>query len=248
MKAIILAAGLGSRLTRLTSERPKCLLELHGKPILLHQLELLVACGIDEVTIITGFAAEHIQAEVEGKAVCVYYPDFALTNNLLTLHYCRHLLAGEVLILFSDVLLSRRSLQDCVDSPADFALLVDTSRCLEGTMRVRVAGGAVIDIGPHIPPAEGDGNFVGIAKYSARGSKLLAAELNGMAATADYTDAYYTAAPARIAAGGERLDAVDVSGQSWIEIDTVEDYLKAQAATFYMPDAVDSVKEYGREG
>jgi choline kinase len=51
MKAIILAAGLGSRLSQVTSGRPKCLLELHGKAILLHQLDLLATCGITEVTI-----------------------------------------------------------------------------------------------------------------------------------------------------------------------------------------------------
>src|SRR5947209_3725071 len=106
MKAIILAAGLGSRLSRLTSGRPKCLLELRGKPILLHQLDLLAACRITEVTIVTGFAAEHIQLQVNGRASCVYYPGFASTNNLLTLHYHQHLLAGDVLLIFSDVLLT----------------------------------------------------------------------------------------------------------------------------------------------
>jgi choline kinase len=239
MKAIILAAGLGSRLLRLTSERPKCLLELHSKPILLHQIDLLISCAITNVTIVTGFAEEHIQSVVKGRARCVYYPGFASTNNLLTLHYCRRLLAGDVLLLFCDVLISRRILQDCINNPSDFALLVDTARCLEGTMRVRLADGAVTDIGPHIPTAEGDGNFIGIAKYSAQGAKLLAAELRKMVATSDCTDAYYTAALASLAAKGKRLDAVRLSGRRWLEVDTLEDYLAAQNATFYLSRSVD---------
>src|SRR3954470_6946432 len=104
MKAIILAAGLGSRLSSLTSMSPKCLLEVRGKPILLHQLDLLSACGVTDVTVVTGFAEGHIRSLAGGKAGYIYYPDFASTNNLLTLHYCRHLLTGEVLLLFSDVL------------------------------------------------------------------------------------------------------------------------------------------------
>lgn len=234
MKGIILAAGLGSRLSNLTSGRPKCLLELHGKPILLHQLDLLAGCGVTDVTIVTGFAAEQIQLRAEGRAECVYYPAFASTNNLMTLHYCRHLLAGDVLLLFSDVLLSRQGLQDCLGRRGDFALLVDTSVCLEGTMRVCLAGGAVTDIGPHIPAAQGDGNFVGVAKYSARGSGLLAAEIERMTQTGDCDGLYYTAALARLAAAGSRLEAVDLDGRPWVEVDTAEDYLRAQGETFYL--------------
>jgi Predicted sugar nucleotidyltransferases len=247
MKAIILAAGLGSRLGHLTSARPKCLLELRGKPLLLHQLELLAACGITEVTIVTGFAAAQIQSQVKGRADCVYYPDFASTNNLLTLHYHRRLLAGDVLVLFSDVLLTRQSLQDCITNSSDFALLVDTSRCLEGTMRVCLAGSAITDIGPHITTATGHGNFIGIAKYSAQGSKLLADELSRMVSTSDCTSAYYTAALARLAAAGHRLEAVKLNGKPWIEIDTIADYLSAQENTFYLSGFVEPCKEDGRE-
>lgn len=243
MKAIILAAGIGSRLSRLTSGRPKCLLKLRDGPILLHQLDLLAACGITEVTIVTGFAAEHIRSQVHGRAKCVYYPDFATTNNLLTIHYYRQLLDGDVLLLFSDVLLTRQGLQDCINHQGDFALLVDTSRCLDGTMRVCLAGGAIIDIGTHIPTAEGDGNFIGIAKYSAQGSKLLAAELRRMVATSDCTNAYYTAALVPLAARGYRLEGVDLNGRPWIEVDTVDDYLTAQGNTFYLPGFVEQVQD-----
>src|SRR6476661_9033980 len=107
MKALILAAGVGSRLTDLTSGKPKCLLELHGKSILRHQLDLLAACDVSEITIITGFGAELIHAEAQERATFVYYPNFATTNNLLTLHYYRHLLEGDVTVLFADVLLNQ---------------------------------------------------------------------------------------------------------------------------------------------
>lgn len=51
---VILAARLGARLDPVTQERPKCLLELHGKPIVRYQLELLRTAGVDPVTIVTG--------------------------------------------------------------------------------------------------------------------------------------------------------------------------------------------------
>jgi len=58
MKAIILAAGRGSRMKDLTDERPKCLVELRGKPLLEWQLEALRGAGISEIAIVTGYMSE----------------------------------------------------------------------------------------------------------------------------------------------------------------------------------------------
>lgn len=233
MKAIILAAGLGSRLSTTNSRLPKCLLELHGKSILSHQFDLLAECGVNEVTIVTGFGAEHIKAAIGERATCVYYPHFASTNNLLTLHHHRQLLNGEALLLFSDVLVSVDALEDCIAAKGDFALLVDTSRCVEGTMRVRVHSELVTDIGPHIATEKGDGNFIGIARFSPRGAEVLAAALSDIAATTDCANAYYTDALARLASNGIELEAVNLNGRPWLEIDTVSDYLNAQNKNFY---------------
>jgi len=234
MKALILAAGLGSRLSTLTSGQPKCLLELHGKSILQHQLDLLAACAVTRVTIITGFGAALIRSHAEGRADFAHYPTFASTNNLLTLHYCRQLLNEELLLLFADVLLTHKALRECINCPADFALLVDSSRSLPGTMRVRLSGSAVIDIGSHITAAEGHGNFIGVARFSARGVKLLADQLDQIVAEGRCNSAYYTEALARLATNGYRLESVNVDGSSWLEVDTEVDYLAARDRTFYL--------------
>ncbi len=61
MKAVILAAGKGTRMRELTNELPKPMLRVHGKPILEHILEGLLNAGIREVCIITGWRAEVIE-------------------------------------------------------------------------------------------------------------------------------------------------------------------------------------------
>ena len=58
MKAIILAAGRGSRMRELTNERPKCLVELKGKSLLDWQLEALREAGIKKIAIVTGYKRE----------------------------------------------------------------------------------------------------------------------------------------------------------------------------------------------
>src|SRR5207245_212345 len=61
MKAVILAAGRGTRMGELTNEQPKPMLKVQGKPILEHILEGLVSAGIREIFIVTGFRAEVIE-------------------------------------------------------------------------------------------------------------------------------------------------------------------------------------------
>ncbi len=60
MRAIILAAGRGSRMQHLTEDRPKCLVELHGRPLLQWQRDALGEAGIEDVAVVTGYLREQL--------------------------------------------------------------------------------------------------------------------------------------------------------------------------------------------
>ena len=62
MKAVILAAGRGTRMGGLTEECPKPMLRVEGRPILEHILEGVLAAGIREVCLVTGWRAEVIES------------------------------------------------------------------------------------------------------------------------------------------------------------------------------------------
>ena len=61
MKAIILSAGQGTRLLPLTARSPKCTVALQGRALIDWQIDQLAACGIDDVVVVTGFGAEHVE-------------------------------------------------------------------------------------------------------------------------------------------------------------------------------------------
>ena len=67
MKALILAAGLGSRLAPLTDNCPKSLVTVNGKPILFKQIENLYENGIVDITIISGYKGESLEKTVHNK-------------------------------------------------------------------------------------------------------------------------------------------------------------------------------------
>lgn len=233
MKAIILAAGLSSRLHPRTLEIPKCLLPLHGRTIMGHQLDMLESHGVTDVTVIVGFLGEAIRQEIGGRVTYTEFPDFADTNNLHTLNHCRHLLDDDCVILFADVLMEKAAMGRLVNAPEDFALFVDTTRVLEGTMRVLIEDGAILDIGGHIPAALGQGNFIGIAKFSRAGAALLSEELNVMAAEQGHEQEYYVQTLPRLARQGQTVTPVEI-GARWLEIDTGAEYEDALTLDFYV--------------
>lgn len=232
MKAIILAAGLSSRLRPRTLEIPKCLLPLHGRTVMDHQLAALQQQGIREVAVVVGFLGEAIRQAMGSRVSYAEYLDYDKTNNLHTLHHCRALLDDACIVLFADVLIHPAALGTLMSSREDFSLLVDTSRCLAGTMRVLIENDGITDLGGHIPPPDGDGNFVGIAMFSRKGAAELRSELEVMVAEGGHEKEYYVQALPRLVRRGRRVAPIEVNGP-WLEIDTGGDYEEALARDFY---------------
>lgn len=228
MKAIILAAGRSSRLYPLTLDKPKCLLDLGGKSVIEHQIDLLHNCGIKDVVIVVGYLSERIKHVVGHKARFIEYKNFAKTNNLHTLWTAKEELNDDVVCLFADVVFSEKTLRRCAEDQNDFSLLVHTSPILANTMRVKIKDNSIIDIGSHIPVEEGSGNFIGVAKFSKNGAKLVQQQLEKMVADESYTNSYYTMTLPFLAQAGHSIGFQSVQTDPWIEIDFQEDYEKAK--------------------
>ena len=121
-----------------------------------------------------------------------------------------------------------------INSKADFSLLVDTDKCDESTMRILVENNNISDIGSHITPDNGDGNFIGIAKFSKVGAELLKDKINVLVKTGKYINDYYTIAIAQLAKENHCITPIRVNGLPWMEIDTYDEYKKAQKENFYV--------------
>ena len=72
-KAVILAAGRGTRMGELTREIPKPLIPLNGRPMLLHILDRIAAAGVEEVLLVTGYLAEQIEEVASGHGLRVSF-------------------------------------------------------------------------------------------------------------------------------------------------------------------------------
>ncbi|RRD92128.1 hypothetical protein EII17_14360 [Clostridiales bacterium COT073_COT-073] len=102
--AIILAAGMGSRFVPITYNRPKGLVVVHGESLVERQIRQLLAVGIDEILIVTGYMAEafaELEKKYDGIVRCLYNPHYKSQNNISSLYLVRNHLKNSY-ILSSD--------------------------------------------------------------------------------------------------------------------------------------------------
>lgn len=123
MRAIILAAGRGSRMKHLTDERPKCLTHLRGRPLLHWQLEALRGAGIADIGIVTGYRHEML---CEQPLTRFHNPRWAETNMVSSLECARSWLEREPCVVsYSDIFYDAQAVRLLIESSADLAITFD---------------------------------------------------------------------------------------------------------------------------
>lgn len=110
MNAIILAAGMGTRLRPLTSNKPKALVEVKGQPIVERQIEYLKEIGIEDIIIVTGYLGEKFEYLKDKYGVKLIYNDkYQTYNNGYTMYLVREYIQNS-LVLEGDVYLKNNFL------------------------------------------------------------------------------------------------------------------------------------------
>ena len=123
MKAIVLAAGRGSRMKKLTDKRPKCLVELDGKPLLQWQLDAFRQAGIDEIAVVTGYKRELLAS---WGLVEFHNPCWAVTNMVSSLTFAAEWLKFEpCLVSYSDIFYNASAVSALMNCPASLAVTYD---------------------------------------------------------------------------------------------------------------------------
>ncbi len=225
-RAIILAAGQGSRLKGFFN-KPKCLIRLgsSNRTLLERTYENLIKSNINDIQIVTGYKSAEIKRTLKKKVKYIHFKNYKKTNNLQTLLFVKHLLNSEIICMFADIIYEKKIINRLLKNNKKICLIIDTSNVLEGTMRVKIKKDTIIDIGSHIPVSEGDGNFIGIAKFSKNGASVLKSYL--LKQKKNYRD-YYTFALRKMIDDRIKINYIDIKKTYWKEIDTNKDLMEAK--------------------
>jgi L-glutamine-phosphate cytidylyltransferase len=245
LKAIIVAAGMGRRLSPYTDDRPKCLVEINGKSILARQVDAYRAAGVDEIVIVRGYMKDKIQ--VPGAR---YYENdqFRENNILVSLFYAEPEMAGGFLFSYSDIVFRPEVVKTVMETDGDYALVIDRrwheayvgrkDHPVEEGEVAKVQDGRVTLVGKKTMPAdEATGEFIGLAKFSAKGAEHMRKrfherqkELSGKpyGRAPKFQVSYLTDLLNDLIDSGEIMRPAFIDG-GWREIDTVEDLQRAGA-------------------
>lgn len=230
MKALILAAGFGSRLAPITDNCPKSLVPVNGKPILLKQIDNLLENGVTDITVVSGYKAEILEAAVhahypQAKIICSV--DYATTNNMYSAYIAREAMGGEgFLMMNADVFFDASVIKALLANEAPNAIVTDIGTYLEESMKVVEENGRLVAISKAITPEEALGASIDVYKFSAEGGKAFFAKC------AEYIEEQKELKKWSEVALNDILPSVEFKAcpleGRWLEIDNHEDLAAAE--------------------
>jgi phosphoenolpyruvate phosphomutase len=245
-RAIVIAASRGAALGPLTAERPKCMIDVRGQPLLRRLCGTLRECGAGDITVVRGYRKEAIDvpsiATVDNDA-------YETTGEAASLACAIDRLQGPCVVSYGDILFRRHILDAILAAEGDVVVAVDTlqrgkadldpervtdlvgcSRRHTGDYLEDEAPVWLLRIGNDLAPAEADGEWIGLAKLSARGAALVAAELEAMRADGSLARASLLEMLSRLIAAGHPIGVVYVLG-GWLDVDDAFDLARARNFT-----------------
>ena len=243
-KALIIAAGLGSRLKKHTENLPKCMLDFGGKTLLQRQLDAYKKNNIKNISLVRGYKKEKINY----KGINYFENlDYRNNNILNSIFYAEKVINGSIIISYSDILFDASVVQRALNSDYDISVVVDIDwrgyyvgrkdhPISEAENVIFNSNNEVEKIGKiNTGNQEVHGEFIGMVKLSNRGSEIFKEHFNRLKKiywnkpfqrAKIFQKAYLTDFIQELVDVGVKVHCVIIES-GWKEIDTVEDYKKA---------------------
>ncbi|MBV9770949.1 MAG: phosphocholine cytidylyltransferase family protein [Bryobacterales bacterium] len=240
MKALILAAGRGTRIHSVHGNHPKCLIRFNGAhlTILDHQIESLTSAGVSKIGIVVGFEKDQIIQHVakryrhyRAQFSFIENPAFAKTNNIYSFWLAQEWLNRESFIcLNGDVVFDPEVLIPAIESVAPITMIVDPA-WRDETMKVVISEDRVIRMSKRISEAEFSGTYIGITSFNAAVYQRLFAKVNGLIQTGKQNE-FFNVAVQQLADEGVRVGFTSTGDLPWAEIDDPGDLAFARLYVF----------------
>jgi choline kinase len=230
--AVLLGAGQGRRLSPLTDSRPKCLVEIAGRPLLEWQLRALAVAGVTEATVVTGFGAAAVETALAVIAApisvtCRHNPFFAVADNIGSCWIARDLFREDTLLINGDTLFDPRiPARVLAEARAPVNVTIDVKGAYDADdMKVRLNGDRLSRIGKKLEDPI-DGESIGMLRFRGEGGARFADALDEALRDPAALSRWYLSVIDTLAAGDEiggDVGTVSIQGLPWAEVDYPHD-------------------------
>lgn len=225
MKAILLAAGRGTRISRMVKEIPKSTLPVKGVPLIRLTVDMLQRKGIETVVCI-GYQQNIIRDALKDyKATYYVNPFYDVTNSIASLWFAREELEGDCLVINADVFFSDVILKMIVEDPHQAVMLVDKSRRKTGDYFFSTTdSGCIRKYGKELPLQYRSCEYVGVSKISRMFMPHFTKRLNELINASKHNLWWEDTLYSFTKEDEHQIYTRDVEGLFWSEIDYFDDY------------------------
>lgn len=226
MKAILLAAGKGTRISKYIKEVPKSTLPIGDNiPLIRNTVEIMLSKGI-EVIVSVGYKYDHIYKALEGLPVKFYYnPFYAVTNSIASLWFAKDDIDDDLIVMNADVFFSNEILDNLIEDKNDIVLVSDKSRVKEGDYFFQLNDNdRVVRYGKDLLLEERTCEYVGMAKVSKNFVSNFKERLNKLIDDGQYSFWWENILYSFTEENTDLISTMDVKGSFWAEIDFLDDY------------------------
>jgi phosphoenolpyruvate phosphomutase len=235
---IVLAAGRGEDLGDLVKDRPKCMVPIAGKPILVHILDAYRSANIHNLVVVRGYAKAAV--DVPGASY-VDNDAYATTGEVASFATAKAALDGPCIVSYGDVLFKRYVLDELLETEGDFVIAVDSMpaetsrgrradwvRCSEPHSRKTLLAIVRLEDVMADPTSPGiTGEWTGLLKLSAEGARTVRAMLDTWP-RAELEQASMPDLLLRLAREAKDVRVVYTRG-GWLDVDTLGDVVQGSA-------------------
>ena len=239
MIGVILAAGMAKRLRPLTDTKPKCLLKVGNRTLLERTVRAMQQAGIKEFVVVTGYRGDQIRSFLENLEpldnlekptfTFLHNTDYEHNNNIYSLWMAGEVVRGKDFLLMDSDILCDPAAVVAIAQQQEPALALNRHACGEEEIKVIVdADNHITEINKTCNPADAIGESVGIEKMTAEYSEAIYKELDQMIVKEGLIDIFYERAFERLIPQGHTFKVVDTTNYFSYELDTPEDFQRAQ--------------------
>jgi L-glutamine-phosphate cytidylyltransferase len=228
MKAIIMAAGVGSRLLDLSQNRPKCLIVADGQSLISRSVDLLRGRGITDISVVTGFKSEAIRSNLNQPVNYFHNAFYEVTNSIASLWLAREKLTTDVILLNADLYYDPSILDIALAQKQPAVMMSDCTRIETADFRFGFVGDRIIRTGNKLSNEETDGEYVGIARIDRSFVRFFKKRLETMVTQGDFRN-WWEGVLYSFIDDGMPINHKDVGGRFWTEIDNRMDYERLQS-------------------
>lgn len=227
MKILILAAGIGTRISRHLKGQPKSCVDLDGKSLIWHTFKLFNDNSLSDIAIVTGYEEDVIFNEIKEFPYTKYRnPFYSVTNSLASMWFAKDFFKDaydDLIVLNGDLYFEDNMLQSLISIDKSPLFLADSQRIEDADYRFNWEGDRLKLFGKELTNKETTGEYVGISKIKKEDIPKMLKRLDKLIDEGRHEmwweDLFYS-----YIADGDPVYIEDIVGMFWAEVDFIEDY------------------------